>query len=233
MASKPIAAPFNSGKAGATNDGNRTDRARPKVLRRASSKNSNDNVSGLRLEPIVRTNAEQPVTNQHLANQHLAEQRFAEFVTRSRDQLLRALRATLLPEFAVEALADAYAYAWTHWDHVSTLTNPVGYVYRVAERSGTRAEMRDRKHTIDSTALTNSTAPTEWFDAYQSDDQTIELLRALPQRQRACVLLIHAYGWSYKETADMLSLPLTTVTNEATRGLQRLRTAADVLTKAK
>jgi DNA-directed RNA polymerase specialized sigma24 family protein len=160
------------------------------------------------------------------------ERQFTAFVTGSRDRLLRALRTTLSPQYAVEALADAYAYVWSRWEYVAGLDNPVGYVYRVAERAGIRAEIRDRKHTFDiaSAAAADfedaSTTQIPWFDTYRSDDRTVETLRALPPRQRACVLLIHAYGWKYKEAAEVLSLPLTTVTNEATRGLQRLRNNA-------
>jgi DNA-directed RNA polymerase specialized sigma24 family protein len=151
------------------------------------------------------------------------EQRFAEFVLSSRDQLLRALRTHLSPEYALEALADAYAYCWKRWPEIETLNNKIGYTYRIAERSGTRAEMRDRKHASDFQLSANPNAEPVWFDHYQSDDTTIAILRDLPTRQRACVLLIHGYGWTYKQTAEVLDLPLTTVTNEATRGLQRLR----------
>jgi DNA-directed RNA polymerase specialized sigma24 family protein len=161
---------------------------------------------------------------------------FDVFVLRTRSDLFRALAAHLESEIATEALADAYAYAWKHWTALSTMENPTGYVYRIAERLGMRAEIRNKRvfsneqlcelsdsETINGTSPPNRATATRWLDAYESDSSVIELLRVLPSRQRACVLLIHAYGWSYKQAAHTLDLPITTVTNEATRGMARLR----------
>jgi DNA-directed RNA polymerase specialized sigma24 family protein len=161
---------------------------------------------------------------------------FDAFVMRTRSDLFRALAAHLQSEIATEALADAYAYAWKHWTALSTKENPTGYVYRIAERLGMRAEIRNRRvfsteqlcelsdsETVNGMSPTDRTTETRWLEAYESDSSVIEILRLLPSRQRACVLLIHAYGWSYKQAAHTLDLPVTTVTNEATRGMARLR----------
>jgi DNA-directed RNA polymerase specialized sigma24 family protein len=161
---------------------------------------------------------------------------FDAFVVRSRHDLFRALAAHFHYETATEALADAYAYAWKYWDTVGPLENPVGYVYRVAERLGMRAEIRNRKVAPvevlgeQSESVTTGLHPrvcantaSPWLETYESDSGVIELLRQLPSRQRACVLLIHAYGWTYKQAAHTLDLSITTVTNEATRGMTRLR----------
>jgi DNA-directed RNA polymerase specialized sigma24 family protein len=146
------------------------------------------------------------------------QQRFEHFVTLSKTNLLRALSIQFSPDTAADALADAYAYIWAHWVEIETFKNPVGYTYRVAERCGARSEMRDRS----SDEYLDRKAPA-WFDTYASDDHAMGLLRSLPSRQRACVLLIHAYGWTYKQTANTLGIPLTTVTNDARRGLEKLR----------
>jgi DNA-directed RNA polymerase specialized sigma24 family protein len=147
-----------------------------------------------------------------------SEQRFTTFVEQSKTNLLRALSVQFSPDVAADALADAYAYVWMHWGELETGSNPVGYTYRVAERCGARSEMRWRSQN----EYQEHTAPA-WFDTYASDDRAIALLRSLPSRQRACVLLIHGYGWSYKQTANTLGLPLTTITNDARRGLEKLR----------
>jgi DNA-directed RNA polymerase specialized sigma24 family protein len=165
---------------------------------------------------------------------------FDAFVLRSRSDLFRALAAHFHHEVATEVLADAYAYAWVHWDTLAGIENPTGYIYRVAERLGMRAEVHNRRFSAteqlgeqlgehnDQGARISGTCSAargdpRWLEAYESDSSVIELLRVLPSRQRACVLLIHAYGWTYKDAARTLDLPITTVTNEATRGMMRLR----------
>jgi DNA-directed RNA polymerase specialized sigma24 family protein len=168
---------------------------------------------------------------------------FDAFVVRSRADLFRALAAQFHHETATEALADAYAYAWKHWDALALMENPTGYVYRIAERVALRAEIRNRNaySTQQVRELSDSETPTtgvgssklsdsRWLEDYESDVSVVEILRVLPSRQRACVLLIHAYGWTYKQAALTLDLPITTVTNEATRGMARLRNNKPVQT---
>ncbi len=155
---------------------------------------------------------------------------FAQFVLASRDQLLRALRSHLSPDIAADVLADAYAYAWAHWSRIAELENPTAYVYRVAERCGYRMESTKRLGSSVSIGFSVDEADAEWLrnqtvsDSY-GEGSVADLLQRLPHRQRGCVLLIHGYGWTYKQTAETLDLPLTTVTNEATRGMQKLRAA--------
>jgi RNA polymerase sigma factor (sigma-70 family) len=144
---------------------------------------------------------------------------FCRFVETTRESLRRALVAHHGPEIGTEALADGYAYAWAHWARVDGLDNPVGYVFRVADRFGARrAQRSQREPTIDP----DDVAPLPWFDE-ERHIEVVALLARLPARQRAAVLLIHGYGWSYQQTATTLDLPVTTVTNDATRGLRRLK----------
>ncbi len=147
---------------------------------------------------------------------------FCAFVLASRDRLRRALVAHHGPEIGVEALADGYAYAWAHWARVETLANPVGYVFRVADRLGTRRKQRSQREVV---LDPDDLSPLPWFDEERHVD-IVAVLSALPARQRAAVLLIHGYGWSYQQTATTLDLPITTVTNDATRGLRRLKETA-------
>ncbi len=64
---------------------------------------------------------------------------FAEFVATAEPRLRRAL----FPVGGVataDAVADALAYAWEHWDRVQAMDNPIGYLYRVG-----RSRLRPRK----------------------------------------------------------------------------------------
>jgi DNA-directed RNA polymerase specialized sigma24 family protein len=143
---------------------------------------------------------------------------FAEFVESSRDRLLRALAAHHGPEVGRDALADAYSHAWSNWPRVSAMGNPVGFVFRVADRMGARRASRARREQPSDVVVL---AP-EWFDT-ERDVDTIAALRALPPRQRAAVLMVHGWGWSYKHTAETLDVPVSTITNDVHRGVARLR----------
>ncbi len=48
------------------------------------------------------------------------------------------------------------------------------------------------------------------------------LMRLKPE-QRVAILLVHAHGHTYAEAAQLLGLPVTSVTNHIQRGLVRLR----------
>jgi DNA-directed RNA polymerase specialized sigma24 family protein len=151
-----------------------------------------------------------------------AAARFCTFVETSRDRLRRALVAHHGPDVGVEALADGYAYAWAHWARVETLDNPVGYVFRVADRFGARRTQRSQREPVFDP---DDVSPLPWFDEERHVD-VVKILSQLPARQRAAVLLIHGYGWSYQQAATTLDLPITTVTNDATRGLRQLKAHA-------
>jgi DNA-directed RNA polymerase specialized sigma24 family protein len=151
-----------------------------------------------------------------------ASRSFSEFVIASRHRLLRAVIAHHGPQIGTEALADAYAYAWQHWDRVRRVQNPTGYVFRAADRIGIQRSRKSWRETPD--GVTHGTE-TGWCDNV-AHPEVISVLRVLPVRQRAAVLLVHGYGFSYKEAAETLDIPITTLTNDATRGLARLRMQA-------
>jgi len=51
-------------------------------------------------------------------------------------------------------------------------------------------------------------------------------LARLTRHQRACVLLVHVYDWTYQQAADALGIPLSSVRNHV-RGLIALRTTVE------
>jgi DNA-directed RNA polymerase specialized sigma24 family protein len=151
---------------------------------------------------------------------------YARFVVASRERLLRVLVAHHGPDIGAESLADAYAYAWEHWDRVAKSTNTVGYVFRVGDRVGIRRAVKARRESPSNAGVgTHDKRSASGVDdsAFGADLGLQSLLQPLSTRQRAAVLLVHGYGWSYRDAAETMDLPLTTLTNEVTRGLQKLR----------
>jgi DNA-directed RNA polymerase specialized sigma24 family protein len=135
---------------------------------------------------------------------------FDDFVAATEPRLHRALVAKLGWERGREATAEALAYAWEYWDRVAAMANPAGYLYRVGA-----SRVRPRKQA----ALPGQGHEDEiWFEP-----SLAKCLSTMPERQRIAVVLVHGYGWSSSEVADMTGLKRTTVQTHLERGLANLR----------
>lgn len=105
------------------------------------------------------------------------------------------------------------AYAWENWDTVSVMANPTAYLYTVG-RSRTRWHQR--------LAAASSIADEGSLDKSQDPD----LIRALAQlsaRQRECVVLIEALGFTYREASELLGISRSSVQRHTERALAKLR----------
>ena len=145
----------------------------------------------------------------------LIEADFEEFVTMAEPRLRRGYLGTVGVDRMPDAVAEALAYGWEHWNRISTMTNTVGYLFRVGQ-SKTRARMRPQPPVLVPTTL-----------------PTIEpglpgALKALPDSQRTAVWLAHGCGWSHGEIATVLEVSESTVATHVGRALKRLRSELGV-----
>ncbi len=53
-------------------------------------------------------------------------------------------------------------------------------------------------------------------------------LARLSKQQRTAVVLVHAFGWTFREVAELTGVKPTTVQNHLERGLAKLRDALEV-----
>lgn len=136
---------------------------------------------------------------------------YTEFVRDTEPRLKHALASALGAERGLEATAEALAYGWEHWDRLSGIENPAGYLYRVGYRRGIRRWRPPRLPAV-------PVQEEPWIEPALPD-----ALSRLSQQQRVCVLLIHAFGWTYAETADFLGVSIGTVEKHVERGLKKLR----------
>lgn len=137
---------------------------------------------------------------------------FTLFVESTELRLRHALTAVMGPEIGREATADALAYGWEHWDRVSGLENPAGYLYRVGRNLAER--MRQSSPSF---------APVDQVAEAWVEPKLPSALGKLPEKQRVVVSLVHGYGWSLSEVADVLGVSKGTVQSYVDRGLKRLR----------
>ncbi len=101
-------------------------------------------------------------------------------------------------------------------DRVAALSNPIGYLYRVSQSRARR--YRRWRRVLD--------LPPERGHPDSSSDVEVSLSVALAQLkpdERTVAVVVHAYGYSYEETAEMLGLTPAAVRNRLHRAMTKLR----------
>lgn len=138
---------------------------------------------------------------------------FAEFFSDVEHKLRGAFTAAFGPDVGREVCSEALAYGWENWDRLKGMENPSGYLYRVGVGLGRRAKPSFRM-VYEPMAVD---AP-GWFEPGLA-----EALASLSEKQRVVVSLVHGYGWSLSEVADLLGVGKSTVQSYEQRGMKRLR----------
>lgn len=144
---------------------------------------------------------------------------FEAFFDAVEPQLRRAHFAVFGLERGPEATAEAFAWAWETWPRSRDLESPVGYLFRVGQ------------------SRTRSRRFRQVFTPSSVDDPLVEpklgaALVELSESQRAAVVLVHGFGWTLREVAELRGVKVTSVQTHLERGLHRLRAALEVTTHA-
>jgi len=141
--------------------------------------------------------------------------------------LRRYARALLRDRVAADDLVqDCLERAVSHWHQRRSGSNPQAWIFAILHNL---AMTRLRR-----TARNQSYTPIETADdrflgvaATQEDglryNQLLAALEALPDEQRAVLLLVGVEGLSYAETAQAIGVPVGTVMSRLARGRERLR----------
>ena len=140
---------------------------------------------------------------------------FDSFVAAVEPPLRRALVATYGPERGREAAAEALAWAWEHRDRLGSLDHPVRYLYRVGQSRGRRR-------------LTRIPFVRSEWRAPEIEPGLEAALGGLSERQRAAAVLVHGFGWTLGEVAELLEVTTSTVQTHLERAMERLRAALEV-----
>jgi DNA-directed RNA polymerase specialized sigma24 family protein len=132
-----------------------------------------------------------------------------------------ALRAALVGRYGYdlgrESAAEAFAWGFEHWQTLSTLGNPRGYLYRVGQSAASRLRRQERGR-----------GPRPRPDGPAPGDPLLDpdlerAIHRLPERQRAVVILRFGLDYGLEDTAELLGISASTVQRHAERGLARLR----------
>lgn len=151
------------------------------------------------------------------------QDRFTGFVQAARPCLLVALTAAYGPEVGHDAAAEALSYGWRHWDRVSGMDNPVGFLFRVGQSRARRyLTWWNRRPCPPVEPVGN---PEPWIEPGLP-----KALGRLSKRQRVVVVLVAGFGWTQTEVADLLGVTRTTVEQHLARGLAALQRELKVAT---
>jgi RNA polymerase sigma-70 factor (ECF subfamily) len=148
---------------------------------------------------------------------------FVEFVRVAEPRLRRALAAAYGPLIGREAALDALSWGWEHWDRLSGMSNPVGYLYRVGQtRAGRHVSYRAQLAQVNGD---DASDPPEHTDF---EPELPAALRTLTEQQRTAAVLVHGYGVPLREAAELMEVSVATVRKHCERAMKHLRAALEV-----
>lgn len=140
---------------------------------------------------------------------------FERFVNRIEPQLRRAFAGHFRSTDVADAVSEALAYAWQHRLRVMSMTNPVGYLYRVGQ-----SKQRQRKQGF-----------LQWHADNEHPDfepGLVHALALLAPRQSVAVWLVVGCGLSHSEAGTAMGIRPSTVATHVQRGLDSLRSTLGV-----
>lgn len=147
---------------------------------------------------------------------------FEEFYRDSFRRLFTALCLVTGDRHEAEEVAqDAFLRVYERWDRVGTIEDPTGYLFRVAmnvfRSRYRRATLAVRR------ALFLSPPQTDELGAVEARDEVVRLLRGLPPRQRAAVVLTSILDYPAAEAGQMLGLSDSSVRSLTSRARAQMK----------
>src|SRR5919112_1361216 len=144
-----------------------------------------------------------------------------------------ALRMTRNPADAEDLVQETYLKAYRAFGSFTEGTNLRAWLYRIltntfinAYRSKKRRPEQVDVDEVEDLYLYRRLGALESQAAGRSaDDEVKQAIEALPEQFRMAVLLADVEGFSYKEIADILDIPIGTVMSRLHRGRRALQKA--------
>ena len=148
------------------------------------------------------------------------------FVVAQGPGLVRLARALLRdPHHAEDVVQEVLARVVVKWATIERADDPGAYVRRMVVNAGVSFGRRAwRRERAEDPATMRDAALADSATGHGDRDQMLRLLRALPPRQRAVLVLRHYEGLADAEIAEVLGCSAGTVRSNAFRGLATLRT---------
>jgi len=164
-----------------------------------------DNVTELRRDREVPVNP--PSFDELFLDQHDRLYRALYFVTGSRED-------------AEELMQDAFLKLWERWETIREIDDPVAWLFRVS-LNGLR--MRKRRAAVAARRLVPIPMQRDPYDDIELHEDIRRMLRGLPPRQRAALVLTEMFDFSSEQAAGILGIRPATVRVLASQGRAALR----------
>jgi RNA polymerase sigma-70 factor (ECF subfamily) len=146
---------------------------------------------------------------------------FEELFLAVHDRLYRALYfITGSSTDAEELMQDAFLKLWERWDRIDRIEDPVAYLFRSA-LNGFR--MRVRRARVAARRVIPVAGTRDPFDDVNVREDVRRMLRRLPPRQRAAIVLTEIFGYGSEQAARIMRIRPTTVRALASQGRAALR----------
>jgi RNA polymerase sigma-70 factor (ECF subfamily) len=146
---------------------------------------------------------------------------FDELFLDVHDRLYRALYfITGSSADAEELMQEAFLKLWERWDRIDQIDDPVAYLFRSA-LNGFR--MRLRRTRMAARKVMPIAGTRDPFDDVDVREDVRRMLRGLPPRQRAAIVLTEIFGYSSEQAARIMRIRPTTVRALASQGRAALR----------
>jgi RNA polymerase sigma factor (sigma-70 family) len=139
-------------------------------------------------------------------------------------EALQHLRGVLIARHGLEVGIDIHAevvsYAWENRERVAALVNPGGYLYRVSQSRARRYRRWRRVSDLPDEHPHEATS-------FDTNGELGEALARLKPDERTVAVVVHAYGYTYSEAAELLGMTTSAVRNRLHRGMAKLRRALE------
>jgi RNA polymerase sigma factor (sigma-70 family) len=117
-------------------------------------------------------------------------------------------------------MQDAFLQLWERWDRLDKIDDPVAYLFRSA-LNGFR--MRLRRTRMAARRLMPVASARDPFDDVNVREDVRRMLRGLPSRQRAAIVLTEVFDYSSEQAARIMRIRPSTVRALASQGRAALR----------
>jgi RNA polymerase sigma-70 factor, ECF subfamily len=146
---------------------------------------------------------------------------FDELFLDHHDRLYRALYfITGSQHDAEELMQDAFLKLWERWKSIGAIEDPVAWLFRVS-LNGSR--MRARRARVAARRLVPLASPRDPFEDVDIREEVRRMLRSLPQRQRAALVLTEIFDYSSEQAGQILGIRPITVRVLASQARAALR----------
>jgi RNA polymerase sigma-70 factor (ECF subfamily) len=151
----------------------------------------------------------------------------ADFTTFYETEAPRLVRSVALatgePALAEDAVAEAFARAWSRWPDVRKVDRPAAWVMKVALNV---ARSRFRRRSVELRKAAVVARPETTDDGERRTDFNLwDAVGRLPERERTLVALRYVADLPQAEIARLLGIPAGTVASGLNRARQKLGVA--------